>query len=326
MERDQNHVLLCRTLVYSDIEVDLLNFDEEILSKSIPVRTFGAEVTRVGGDARIAAVWNQLDGVMDPELDESIVDLGFVEDVVIGAEGRVDVAFRLPTYWCSPNFAFLMADDIGQAVRALPWAREVHPQLRDHMFAEEVNRGAHLGLSFAEAFRAFEVGATLEGLRETFLRKAFQRRQEAVILGLRRAGWSDAAIVTADLATLDRAVITDPEGLRQKPRYCEILLARGLATGPSDLAFVTLEGEAIPAAGLPLHLRALRAVRINMEANGALCRGLLDARYDEGPREAMASSRPACGGHGASAGGCGSCALQTAPAPAARDAGASLAM
>lgn len=47
MERDQNHVLLCRTLVYSDIEVDLLNFDEEILSKSIPVRTFGAEVTRV---------------------------------------------------------------------------------------------------------------------------------------------------------------------------------------------------------------------------------------------------------------------------------------
>lgn len=47
MERDQNHVLLCRTLAYSDIEVDLLNFDEEILSKSIPVRSFGAEVARV---------------------------------------------------------------------------------------------------------------------------------------------------------------------------------------------------------------------------------------------------------------------------------------
>jgi len=282
---------------------------------------------QVGGDARIAAIWNRLAGVMDPELDESIVDLGFVEDIAIGADGRVDVAFRLPTYWCSPNFAFLMADDIGRAVRTLPWAGAVHPRLEDHMFAEEVNRGTRLGLSFAEAFADFEVGATLEGLRETFLRKAFQRRQEAVILGLRRAGWSDAAIVTTDLATLDRTAITDPEGSRQKPRYREILLARGLATRPSDPAFVTLDGEAIPAAGLPVHLRALRAVRINMEANGALCRGLLDARYDEGPREAVASSRHACASNGASAGCCGSCALQApGTAPAARDAGAPLAM
>lgn len=283
---------------------------------------------QIGGDARIAAVWNQLAGVMDPELDESIVDLGFVEDIVVGADGRVDVAFRLPTYWCSPNFAFLMADDIGQAVRTLPWAREVHPRLEDHMFADEVNRGTHLGLSFAEAFRDFEVGGSLEELRETFLRKAFQRRQEAVILGLRRAGWSDAAIVTTDLATLDRAVITDPEGARQKPRYRDILLARGLATRPSDLAFVTLDGEAIPAAGLPVHLRGLRAVRINMEANGALCRGLLDARYDEGPRAAIAAPPGhACGGTGASTGCCGSCALHAAGGvPAARDAGTPLSL
>lgn len=47
MERDQNHILLCRTLAYSDIEVDLLNFDEEVLSKSIPVRTYGAKVARI---------------------------------------------------------------------------------------------------------------------------------------------------------------------------------------------------------------------------------------------------------------------------------------
>ncbi|WP_428031718.1 metal-sulfur cluster assembly factor [Ancylobacter sp.] len=284
--------------------------------------------TQIGGDARIAAVWNQLAGVMDPELDESIVDLGFVEDIAIGTDGRVDVAFRLPTYWCSPNFAFLMADDIGRAVRTLPWAREVHPRLEDHMFSDEVNRGTHLGLSFADTFRDLEVSDTLEGLRETFLRKAFQRRQEAVILGLRRAGWSDAAIVTTDLATLDRAAITDPEGLRQKPRYREILLARGLATRPSDLAFVTLDGEAIAAAGLPVHLRGLRAIRINMEANGALCRGLLEARYDEGPRTAPApSSGHACGNAEAATGCCGGCALHaTGAAPAARVAGIPLAL
>lgn len=47
MERDQNHVLLCRSIVSSDIEVDLLNYDEELLSKSIPVRNFQARVSRV---------------------------------------------------------------------------------------------------------------------------------------------------------------------------------------------------------------------------------------------------------------------------------------
>lgn len=47
MERDQNHVLLCRSLISSDIEVDLLNYDEELLSKSIPVRSYRARVSRV---------------------------------------------------------------------------------------------------------------------------------------------------------------------------------------------------------------------------------------------------------------------------------------
>ncbi|MDE4909607.1 MULTISPECIES: 2Fe-2S iron-sulfur cluster-binding protein [unclassified Methylobacterium] len=46
-ERDQNHVLLCRSLISSDIEVDLLNYDEELLSKSIPVRDLQGRVSRV---------------------------------------------------------------------------------------------------------------------------------------------------------------------------------------------------------------------------------------------------------------------------------------
>lgn len=33
-------MLLCRTLVYSDIEVELLNYDEDLLSRSIAVRAF----------------------------------------------------------------------------------------------------------------------------------------------------------------------------------------------------------------------------------------------------------------------------------------------
>ncbi|POF30858.1 NADH:ubiquinone reductase (Na(+)-transporting) subunit F [Roseibium marinum] len=44
MERDSGHVLMCRTLAYSDIEIELLNYDEEVLSKSIPVKEFAGRI------------------------------------------------------------------------------------------------------------------------------------------------------------------------------------------------------------------------------------------------------------------------------------------
>jgi propane monooxygenase reductase subunit len=47
MERDQDYILLCRTLAYSDLDVELLNYDEEVLSKSIPVKEFSGEITGV---------------------------------------------------------------------------------------------------------------------------------------------------------------------------------------------------------------------------------------------------------------------------------------
>ncbi|MFV0383112.1 NADH:ubiquinone reductase (Na(+)-transporting) subunit F [Paracoccus sp. (in: a-proteobacteria)] len=43
-ERDSGHILMCRTLVYSDVEIELLNYDEEVLSKSIPVRDFTGRI------------------------------------------------------------------------------------------------------------------------------------------------------------------------------------------------------------------------------------------------------------------------------------------
>ncbi|KWV49967.1 CDP-6-deoxy-delta-3,4-glucoseen reductase [Bradyrhizobium macuxiense] len=47
IERGQDYILLCRTLAYSDLEVELLNYDEELLSKSIPVKNFTGTVTSV---------------------------------------------------------------------------------------------------------------------------------------------------------------------------------------------------------------------------------------------------------------------------------------
>ncbi|MGH1484467.1 MAG: 2Fe-2S iron-sulfur cluster-binding protein, partial [Geminicoccales bacterium] len=47
MERDQEHILLCRTVAFSDLEIELLNYDEELLAYSIPVKDFEGEVSGI---------------------------------------------------------------------------------------------------------------------------------------------------------------------------------------------------------------------------------------------------------------------------------------
>ena len=64
------------------------------------------------------------------------------------------------------------------------------------------------------------------------------------------------------------------EAATQWPRYRELLVRRGLARWPGDLAFRGPAGEALTGDGLKGYLGTLRQVRINMEFNGALCRGL----------------------------------------------------
>ena len=46
-ERESGHILLCRTHAFSDLVVELLNYDEDLLSRSIAVRSFDATVTRI---------------------------------------------------------------------------------------------------------------------------------------------------------------------------------------------------------------------------------------------------------------------------------------
>jgi propane monooxygenase reductase subunit len=47
MERDSGHILLCRAIAYSDMEVELLNYDEEVLAKSIAVKSFEGRITEI---------------------------------------------------------------------------------------------------------------------------------------------------------------------------------------------------------------------------------------------------------------------------------------
>ena len=142
---------------------------------------------------REAAVRQALDRVTDPELDEPVTDLRFIERLTIDQDGGVAIGFRLPTYWCAANFAFLMADDMRRAVGALPWVNKVQVTLGEHMYADKINHGLAHGLSFQATF-GNEASAELDELRRTFLVKAFQRRQEAVLRYLIERGHQPAGM------------------------------------------------------------------------------------------------------------------------------------
>ncbi len=117
-----------------------------------------------------------LAGVRDPELDESVTELGFVDGVIVSG-GRVEVSLRLPTYFCAPNFAWLMVDDAHAALSAIPGVREVLVRLVDHFAADEINAGLRGGQGFEATFAGLADGE-LDALRETFRRKALAARQD----------------------------------------------------------------------------------------------------------------------------------------------------
>jgi metal-sulfur cluster biosynthetic enzyme len=231
--------------------------------------------------SRQGELWRRLEGVNDPELDEPVTDMGFIERAEIAADGSVDVGFRLPTYWCSPNFAFLMLDDVRSALEALTWSPEYRITLHDHMFADEVNRGVAEGRRFSEVFGALSDNADLGDLREKFRVKAFKRRQEAAILDLKGLGIADSEIVRMTLAMFDAIIFDDAEARKRKGRYRQALLGRWPGLARRDAIVLDYDGNCIAREALPAHLAGLRSVRINMEFNGALCRGLKDTRYKE---------------------------------------------
>ncbi|EWY37550.1 hypothetical protein N825_17110 [Skermanella stibiiresistens SB22] len=232
--------------------------------------------------ARAAEVWASLGSVTDPELDEPVTELRFVTGIEVDAEGRVHIGFRLPTYWCAANFAFLMADDMRAAVSSLPWVRQVTVDLRDHMYSDTINQGLARGHSFKATFAEEAADEDLDELRRTFRIKAYQRRQEAVIRHLLDRGWAVTDILDLDLPHLATLPIADPETLKLRDRYLEIRREWG---GTSDNAFTSAEGEPVTPATFGEYLSLLRRVRINTEFNGHLCRGLLQARYDDAPTE-----------------------------------------
>src|ERR1700720_4802329 len=224
---------------------------------------------------RQAEIWACLQGVMDPELDESVTDLNFVTKADVDSKNRVHIEFRLPTYWCAANFSFLMADDMRRAVNALDWVEGVRVVLGEHMYADQINAGLAQGLSFQETFGA-EADGSLDDLRQTFLVKAFQRRQVALLTHLIGVGHSAETIVALTLMELG-CLPMDDEGEKLVRRYLE---RRAVVGSPRTdlLAFVDAEGARLKADRLTGYVSVLRRVGVNAEFNGALCLGLLSVR------------------------------------------------
>jgi hypothetical protein len=140
------------------------------------------------------------------------------------------------------------------------------------MYAGKINHGLANGLTFQATF-ANEASAELDELRRTFLVKAFQRRQEALLRSLIQRGHQPLAMTLTEL----QALVLDEHGTRLRARYIDKL---DVCARPGDpRAFVDAHGDPIEQLGD--YLRKLERVSINAEFNGALCRGLLAARFNE---------------------------------------------
>jgi metal-sulfur cluster biosynthetic enzyme len=209
--------------------------------------------------------------VRDPELDESIVALGFVAAVDTG-NSHVHVRLRLPTYFCAPNFAWLMVADARAAVAALPGAGPVEVTLGDHFAAEEINAGVAAAQGFAATFEGL-ADDELDALRLTFRRKAFLARQERLARALLGPGGDPAGLGAVTLADL-------PPGADAE-LYLERRAELGLPCAPGDPFLVDTAGR--PADPVDA-LRRGRTTRVSIEGNAGFCRGLLATRYPETER------------------------------------------
>jgi hypothetical protein len=145
------------------------------------------------------------------------------------------------------------------------------------MYADTINAGLARGLSFQETFGA-EADGDLDELRRTFLLKAFQRRQAALLAHLVETGRDAAGLVEMTLDELMGLEVSEA-GAPLRTRYLERRPIVSASIGTSR-AFVDTEGDPLQAETLSTYVRTLRRVDVNAEFNSALCRGLLHARFD----------------------------------------------
>jgi metal-sulfur cluster biosynthetic enzyme len=235
-------------------------------------RTTRAPASAVGDASLREQVLDALGTVYDPELDEPITTLRFITSCEVSAEGEVEVLLRLPTPQCAPNFAFLMAADTRRAAGGVPGVRSVSVILDDHYTGDEINGALGRGEGFTGAFPGETDDDDLEGLRELFTRKALIARQARECEQMLSAGATPEKVVAATVRQL-------PGDSANARRVLELRSQLGIPSGPNAPAFVQPNGAPLTTDQLTRWLRAARLVRISLEANGGMCRSLLEFRH-----------------------------------------------
>jgi len=243
--------------------------DSRLSGGRAPVPPEGGAGASLAGTALAA-----LATVRDPELDEPITTLGFVASCVVSCDGRAVVRLRLPTYFCAPNFAFLMVADAYDAVTAVPGVQAAEIILEDHFASDAINAGVAAQAGFVASFDG-EAVAELGDLRAQFLRKAVMAGTDQVCRPLVAAGVTPAELLVLTLG----AVPASPQLLRLRQRRAELGLPAG---DDAPLLIDPQTGERIAEASVPLHLRKARVTRAGLDANTSICSGMFRVRYPDG--------------------------------------------
>lgn len=207
--------------------------------------------------------------VRDPELDESLPELDFVSGIDVDG-ATVRVRLRLPTFFCAPNFAYLMVADAHDAVEALDGVEAVTIELEDHFASTEINDAVRDHSGFDGAFPGESDGG-MDDLRRLFRGKALVARQGRLGDALLAEGATPAQVTRATLASV--------AGRDEVARCVELRRELGIARDPDGPALVHNDGSPIEASMLERYLRIARLVRRSLEGNGGLCRSLLATRY-----------------------------------------------
>ncbi len=226
------------------------------------------------------SAWAALGTVIDPELDEPITDLGFVYSLTVAPGRSVKAVLQLPTSFCAPNFAYLMASDAKAALSELSWTRDVVVQLDGHHDSAIINAGLASDAGYRGTF-GHEAEEDLHDLRIRFQRKAHTAAMERCLTALLR---SEPGRPESSLGEVTIADLPQDKNTAALLRHRATL---GLYNHPSLRVLVDHDGIAFSSDAVPMALRRARATRISIEGNAHFCRGLLRTRYGAGGSESV---------------------------------------
>ncbi|BAA81254.2 hypothetical protein APE_2242.1 [Aeropyrum pernix K1] len=227
-----------------------------------------------------------LEAVRDPELDIPITELGLIDSITTGSGEVVEVTIRMPTYWCSPNFTYMIVEDARKALEKLVGPARVKVFLKDHHDGERITKCVNSGLRFEECYPE-EAGEGLEGLRARMREKAFLARLHGLIRILLRKGLTLGELERLRLEDLEvsqgsvtirgaKRITLESMEADRIVEYIGMLREAGVTRGP--LLRRNLRGEPLGKEKMELLFSRARLTASTLSFNAELCKLLMNTR------------------------------------------------